>query len=78
MRLRPGQVGHRQLDAVQVAPRDVEVAVPLCAGCEHHRVEQGAQLDRVEGRSDVDARLEPRPLGHHLLQPAVDELLLRA
>ena len=74
--VRPRQVLHRLVDAVQVAARDRQIARRRRAAGEHHGVELGAQLLGGDVDADVDAGAELGALGLHLLEPAVDVALL--
>ncbi len=72
-----GEKIHGEVNALQVAAGDVER--PRLAG--PHRqadgVEHLPQVPAGEVLADVHARLELDPLGHHLLQAAVDDSLFQ-
>ncbi len=67
---------HREVDALQVAPGDVEVAGPGGAAAEADGVELVREIGGADVDADVDAGAEGDPLGLHLLEPAVEEALL--
>ena len=71
-----GQEVHRQVDAVELAPGDGEIAGVGRAAGEADGVEFVQQVARVHVDADVDAGAEDDALGLHLLEAAVDEALL--
>ena len=70
------EVLHREVDAVELAAGDRQVARHARAGGDHDRVVLGPQLRRIDVTADVDAVLEPHALGDQLLEPALDHPLL--
>ena len=67
-----GQERHRQLDPLQAAAGDVQVARPGGADREQHRVVPRADIGRVDRPADLGVAEEPHPLGLELLDAALD------
>src|SRR6185437_605695 len=61
--------------AVELPPRDRQVARDARAGREHDRVVPSAQLGRVDVAPHVDAEAELDALAHQLLHAALDDAL---
>jgi hypothetical protein len=72
----PGEVLHRRVDAVQLAPGDGQVARHARARGEDDRVELRAQVAERDVDADVDAEPQLDALGHELLHAALDDGLL--
>ena len=70
------QVVHREVDAVELAPGNRQVAADRDAAGEDHRVEGLLQRRRVRRHADVAARLEDDALGFHQAEPAIEDRLL--
>src|SRR6266511_2504974 len=70
------QIVHREVDAGELTPGDLEVARPLRAPRQYERVEVlSDRLDR-QGRAHIDAVLEGDPGGLHEPEAAVEDALL--
>ena len=67
---------HREVDAVQLAAGDVQVARLLGAAGQQDGVELLAQILHRDVAAHVGTGLETHSLGAHLLDAAVDEVLL--
>src|SRR5262245_50763499 len=67
---------HREVDALQVAARDGQVARTGGAGREHDRIEVAPQVVAGHVDADVHTRPEGDALGRHLLHATVDQPLL--
>src|SRR5262245_11256917 len=67
---------HREMDSGQLASGDVQVARLFGAAGKEYRVEFPAQVFDRDIRADMRVGLELHPLGAHLLQAPVDEVLL--
>ena len=70
------QVRHREVHAVELASRQLELTMALCAGREHERVVARAQLVGGDVDAALDAARERDALGLELLDPQVDCLLV--
>ena len=70
------EVVHGQVDAVEVPARDLEVPLPQGADGQDHGVVGRPQVLNGQVDADVDAALEDRALGLHLVDPAVQEGLV--
>src|SRR5262249_20113129 len=67
---------HREVDAFQLAARNLEIARPFCAAGQQQRVVFPAEFINRNVYAYVSIRDEAHTLGLHLTQPAVDEALL--
>ncbi len=70
-----GEEIHREMDAVQLAPGDIQVARPLGAAGQHDGVEVGQQLVDRDVLADLGVDAERHTLGRHLVDAAVDQVL---
>ena len=67
---------HGEMDALELAPGDRQVARLLGAAGEHHRVVVGDELIGSDIDADMDVVMEDYALGLHLRDAAVDVMLL--
>ncbi len=67
---------HREMDAVELAAGDRQIARLLGAAGQRHRVVFGEQLVGRQVDADMDAVMEGDALGLHLLHADVDDALL--
>src|SRR6266705_3083266 len=80
---------HREVHAVEIAPRDGQIPRLLGAAGKHHGIELGDDFIRRHGfrrpvgdphswarLADEDTGTERHPFGFHLVDPAVDQPLL--
>src|SRR4051794_39008927 len=74
--LPPGEVLHREMDAVEVTARHGQVARYARARGDDHGVVVGRELGDGEVDADLDAEAELHSLCHQLPDAALDELLL--
>jgi hypothetical protein len=70
------QVVHREVDALELAARDRQVAADRHAAGEHDGVERPGQLLGVGRHADVGAGLEDDPFPLHQAQAAIQDRLL--
>ena len=70
------EVVHREVNALQLAPGDLQVARRARAGREHDRVELRPQVVGRDVTADLDAVSDLDPLGGELLHAALDGGLL--
>ena len=68
---------HREVNALELAAGDVQVARGFRAAGQHQGVEFLAQILRGDVSAHVRVRLELHALGHHLFEAAVDDALFQ-
>ena len=67
---------HREVDAVELAPRDRQIARLARAAAEHDRVETRSEARRRHVDADVHRGAKGDPFGLHLIDAPIDEVLL--
>ena len=70
-----GEIGHRGIDALELAAGDFQVARLRCAAAQDDGVEIAAKVFDLHVEADVGVGLEGDPLGLHQLDAAIDDFL---
>jgi hypothetical protein len=68
---------HGEMDASQLASRNAQVPRLLCPTREQNRVELFPKAFRSNVHANMGVRLKANPFALHLLQTAVDQVLLQ-
>ena len=71
-----GQEIHREMDAVEAASLHIEVTRPFRAARQHQRIAVAQQRIHPQRDTDLDAGAECDTFRRHLLDAAIDQMLL--